>query len=148
MAQKTMDGSVPEDGAFQFELIDAENNVLATVSNNEAGIVAFEQIVFEQPGTYVYCIREVRGDDENISYDAHEEFITITVTDDGEGNLTATSSLVDTLPTFANETKPGTLTLTKQTEGSDAQEEFTFEIELTNESGQPLDSIHIVGEGE
>ena len=146
MAQKTLDGTLPGDGQFQFELIDSDNTVVQTVSNNAAGIVQFDQIVFRQPGTYVYQIREVRGDDPGISYDAHTEVVTITVSDDGHGNLTATSSSMTTLPSFENETKPGMLTVEKKVEGGGSDQVFTFEIELTNDKGMPLSNVHVVGE--
>ena len=146
MAQKTLDGMLPDDGQFQFELIDADNTVVQTVSNNAAGIIQFDQIVFRQPGTYVYQIREVRGDDPGISYDAHTEVVTITVSDDGHGNLTATSSSMTTLPSFENETKPGMLTVEKKVQGGSSDQVFTFEIELTNDKGMPLSNVHVVGE--
>ena len=146
MAQKTLDGTLPGDGQFQFELIDADNAVVQTVSNNAAGIVQFDQIVFRQPGTYVYQIHEVRGDDPGISYDAHTEVVTITVSDDGHGNLTATSSSMTTLPSFENETKPGMLTVEKKVQGGNSDQVFTFEIELTNDKGMPLSNVHVVGE--
>ena len=146
MAQKTLDGMLPGDGQFEFELIDSDNTVVQTVSNNAAGIVQFDQIVFRQPGTYVYQIREVRGDDPGISYDAHTEVVTITVSDDGHGNLTAASSSMTTLPSFENETKPGMLTVEKKVQGGSSDQVFTFEIELTNDRGMPLSNVHVVGE--
>ena len=145
MAQKTLDGMLPGDGQFEFELIDSDNTVVQTVSNNAAGIVQFDQIVFRQPGTYVYQIREVRGDDPGISYDAHTEVVTITVSDDGHGNLTATSSSMTTLPSFENETKPGMLTVEKKVQGGSSDQVFNFEIELTNDKGMPLSNVHVVG---
>ena len=48
------------------------------------------------------------------------------------------------IPVFANETKPGALTVTKQAEGAAGDEVFTFEISLTNEYGQPLDDVNII----
>ena len=53
-------------------------------------------------------------DDNGINYDPHTETITITVADDGHGNLTATTNQSE-LPVFENMTKPGTLTITKET---------------------------------
>lgn len=143
LAQKTLDGRAPGADQFAFELLD-ENNVLQTASNNAAGMVLFDQLVFRQPGTFTYKIREVRGDDAAISYDSHTETVTITVSDDGQGNLTAVSSQGTDIPVFANETKPGALTVTKQAEGAAGDEVFTFEISLTNEYGQPLDDVNII----
>ena len=140
IAQKTLDGRVPADGQFSFELLQ-DNKVIETVSNNAAGMVTFKTLVFKQPGTFTYQIREVRGEDEDINYDSHTETIIITVVSDGKGNLTATSSLGDTIPTFENETKQGSLSFSKEAEGDGT---FTFEITLTDDFGRPLDGISIV----
>ena len=92
--------------------------------------------------TYIYTISEVCGDDDGINYDPHTETITITVADDGHGNLTATTDQNE-LPVFENMTKPGTLTLTKKANIA-TDETFTFEIVLENEYGQPLDEITVL----
>ena len=144
-ARKTLDGSAPAEGMFQFTLTDGDGNT-QTASNEASGMVTFDQIVYRQPGTYTYTIREVRGDDAGINYDTHAETVTVEVTDDGQGNLTATSSSLSNVPSFENETKPGRLTITKQTDGSGTGEEtFIFEIRLTNQYGQSLDNVNIVG---
>ena len=116
IAQKTLDGRIPVDGQFSFELLE-DGEVIDTVSNNAAGMVTFETLVFKTPNTYTYQIREIRGEDKSINYDSHVETVTITVTDDGKGNLTATSSQGDTIPTFENETKQGSLSFSKEAEG-------------------------------
>ena len=154
MAQKTLDGRSPADGQFAFELVkvDTEENtseVVETARNNEAGMVAFKQLVFKQPGTYTYQIREVRGDDPAISYDNHTETITINVVDDGAGNLTATKVTDgDEIPSFENETKPGSLQVVKQAEDGTGDAYFTFVINLTDDYGRPLDNVVILGGAE
>ena len=107
-------------------------------------MVTFRPLTFEIPGTYIYTISEVRGDDDGINYDPHTETITINVTDDGHGNLTASTDKNE-LPLFENMTKPGTLTITKETNIA-TDETFTFEIVLENEYGQPLDEITVLKE--
>ena len=74
--------------------------------------------------------------------------MTITVSDDGHGNLTASSSSMTTLPSFENETKPGTLTVSKEATGGTGDEVFTFEITLTDDYGRPLDNVNIIGAAE
>ena len=151
LAQKTLDGRSPEDGQFTFELVrtdGTEPEVVETVHNNGAGMVTFQQLVFMQPGTFTYQIREVRGEDEAINYDSHVETVTITVSDDGAGNLTAVSSLGTDIPSFENETKPGTLTVSKEATGGTGDEVFTFEITLTDDYGRPLDNVSIIGAAE
>ena len=47
---------------------------------------------------------------------------------------------------FENETKPGVLTVTKETDGSGTGDEvFIFDIYLTHEYGQALDDFIVVG---
>ena len=140
MAQKTLDGQMPEDDAFEF-VLKRNDEVIHTVTN-KSGMVTFKPITFTQPGTYVYTISEVRGDDDGINYDPHTETITINVTDDENGNLTATTDQNE-LPLFENMTKPGTLTIKKETDIA-TDETFTFEIVLENEYGQPLDQITVL----
>ena len=147
IAQKTLDGRAPSDGQFTFELLQGDE-VVQTVSNNAAGMVTFDQLVFKQPGTFIYKIREVRGEDASISYDSHVETITVTVEDDGHGNLTATKSIGDTVPSFENETKPGTLQVSKEAAGGTGEDVFTFEITLTDDYGRSLDDISILGAAE
>ena len=55
--------------------------------------------------------------------------------------MTATSSQGDTIPTFENETKQGSLSFSKEAEGDGT---FTFEIILTDDYGRPLDGISVV----
>ena len=97
--------------------------------------------------SFGYTISEVRGDDAGINYDTHEEPVTIVVTDDGTGTLTAATTYQNESAKFENETKPGTLTVTKQTDGNgDPDEEFTFEIRLTDDLGRSLDSVNIISD--
>lgn len=141
-ARKTLDGRAPAAGAFAFVLEGEGERMEAT--NGDSGLVTFEPLTFRAPGTYEYAIREVRGDDPGISYDPREIAVTVTVSDDGRGNLTASSSLGGEVPVFENETKPGTLTVTKIAEGQGSGEEvFTFEVVLTNERGMPLDGAYV-----
>ena len=142
MDQKTLNGRTLEDDAFEITL--STNNTVIQTATNKSGMVTFEPITFIEPGTYVYTINEVRGDDDGINYDPHTETITITVVDDGHGNLTASTDKNE-LPLFENMTKPGTLTLTKKANIA-TDETFTFEIVLENEYGQPLDEITVLKE--
>ena len=48
--------------------------------------------------TFTYAVREVRPDDGSaiagVDYDGHAATMTVTVTDDGSGNLTATTPAI------------------------------------------------------
>ncbi len=67
-ATKTMDGEIPDDGVFEFELLDKNGNLLQTVTNL-GGNISFEPINYKKSGTYIYTIREKHGDDYVIYYD-------------------------------------------------------------------------------
>lgn len=54
---------------------------------------AFGEIAFTAPGTYVYTITEVDGNEPGVSYSGAEYTWTVTVTDNGTGTLTATDTL-------------------------------------------------------
>lgn len=144
IATKTMDGRAPEEGAYTFRL-EKDGELIQETANDGTGVVMFDTLIFRQPGDFTYTITEVRGDDAGISYDPHAETITIHVEDDGSGTLTATTTYDADGAKFVNESKPGTLTVTKRTEGGgDPEEEFTFEIRLTDELGRNLDNVSIV----
>ena len=145
LARKTLDGLIPAGGHFTFQLLQ-DGNVIEEVTNSDTGLIQFTQLVFRAPGTYTYQIKEVRGDDAGIVYDTHTESITIQVDDDGQGNLTAISSVPSGSIVFENETKPGVLTVTKETDGGGTGDEvFIFDVYLTNEYGQALDNFTVVG---
>lgn len=68
-ATKTIDGNVPEAGAFTFELKDADGNVISTAVNDENGVITFDTLYFDEVGGTQYSISEVKGDDDGIIYD-------------------------------------------------------------------------------
>lgn len=88
-AVKSLDGRALNEGEFSFELKDADGNVLQTKENDTEGAVAFDSIIFDQPGTYTYTVSEVKGDDSTITYDETVYTAIITVTDDLSGHLAA-----------------------------------------------------------
>lgn len=106
-AAKRLDGRVLKDGEFTFELKDQDGNVVSSAKNDENGAVAFDTISFDEAGTYNYTVTEAAGSDETITYDNTVYKVTITVTDDGNGSLSASVDTGDKNLVFTNKyTKP------------------------------------------
>lgn len=84
---KVLDGRTLADGEFNFELHDADGNVLQTVANNAEGSIVFDKITYDAEGTYEYTISEVAGDAEGITYDDTTYTAKVVVTDDGQGSF-------------------------------------------------------------
>ncbi|MBQ9954103.1 MAG: VCBS domain-containing protein [Eggerthellaceae bacterium] len=103
-ASKTLDGKAPESGKFSFQLKDDKGNVVATATNSASGAISFGSMSFDKPGTYKYTISEVAGTDKSVKYDSSVHNVTVTVTEDASGKLSATVSYSGT-PAFANKTK-------------------------------------------
>lgn len=101
-AEKILNGRDLENNEFKFELADSDGNVIQTVTNNANGQIYFNEIQYEEAGEYVYSIREVTGTEETITYDESEFSVVVTVTDDGEGQLTAMAQYVDGTAVFEN----------------------------------------------
>ncbi|MBR3784948.1 MAG: VWA domain-containing protein [Firmicutes bacterium] len=100
VGQKTLEGRDLEREEFTFELYQitaAGKSLLQTIKNgsidrNTVGSIAFETLNFSKPGVYQYEIREAAGTAEGVTYDEAVYQVTISVTDDGAGNLVAATS--------------------------------------------------------
>lgn len=86
-AIKVLEGRKLKKDEFSFKLVgeDAES----TVTNDADGKISFDKFEYDEPGTYVYTISEVKGDEAGMTYDKSVFTATVNVIDDGEGNLKA-----------------------------------------------------------
>lgn len=108
-ASKVLSGEDLKEGQFSFQLKDADGKVLQTAKNAADGTVGFKAISYDKPGTYGYSISEVNDAQKNVTYDAAEHQVTVTVTDDGAGHLVATVTYDgDVAPVFKNTYTPPT----------------------------------------
>ena len=89
-AKKTMDGEVPTD-KYTFVIKDAKGEIERVT--NDAGTITFSKYLFEKPGTYVFTISELPGENPNVVYDSAVYTATVHVKADAEGRMSAQVSL-------------------------------------------------------
>ena len=150
-ATKTMDGApATEDMAFEFTLKEGENVIQTVTAAN--GAVLFDPIIYTSAGTHVYTIVEnwetYSGplDASGVTFDTHVETVTVEVTDDGGGKLSAEVTYDADGPAFANRTNPGDLIITKNVVGqtaANADDTFTFTIRIKSPTGGDINSASI-----
>ncbi|MBQ6952009.1 MAG: Cna B-type domain-containing protein, partial [Clostridia bacterium] len=128
---------------FSFQLKDAADNVLQTKTNDADGNVIFDSIAYEAGGEYKYTITEVKGESGGVTYDEHVVNVTVNVTDNGDGELTA-EAVYEGETTFVNayETE-GSFELKgeKQLIGREFKEGDTFTFKLSGDENAKLPEV-------
>lgn len=101
VAFKNLIGKNLQNEEFTFELRDAAGKLVEAVSNDAGGRIAFKDLVFTAEDmvdadgnkvmskTFVYQLTEKTGNVPGMEYAGSEYVITVTVTDDGKGALSA-----------------------------------------------------------
>ena len=155
---KALSGRDLVDGEFSFELYEGSNKLQTTTNKN--GKITFPSIKFEKEGTYNYTVKEVKGDNNTITYDESEKQVTVKVTKDG--NELKSEVVYPESKTFNNTFTPketsATIELDKNLDGRDLVDgEFSFELyegsnklqTTTNKNGKvTFDSISYKEVGE
>ncbi len=154
IGSKTLNGRDQKAGEFTFVLSSAENygDVIPEMPLKavtlDGGSFTFETLTFTKAGTYVFTVIEDATEKlPGVSYDATEYRYTVTVTDNGNGVLTAAATLekvtedglaaADAL-TFTNTYTPKAVSVTlsgeKTLNGRPLKEgEFSFQLYVTDE---------------
>ncbi len=86
-AVKVLEGRELKKDEFSFKLVG--EGIESTVTNDADGKISFDKFEYDEPGTHVYTISEVKGDEAGMTYDKSVFTATVNVVDDGEGNLKA-----------------------------------------------------------
>ncbi|WP_418954083.1 Spy0128 family protein [Tractidigestivibacter sp.] len=167
-ASKVLSGATLQDGQFEFEAnvdgisVDKHNDANGNVSFGSVtytvDVLAGQPVQSDGSRTkpFSYTVKElvpsdaVNGVKDGVTYDQSEWTITVTVKDDGQGNLTATKSATKTNsddttvtkdePVFNNTytAKPVTLTgdtaltVTKRVTGFNSSEAYSFNLALAS----------------
>ncbi|MBF7051337.1 Spy0128 family protein, partial [Streptococcus sp. HF-2466] len=137
-ANKVLTGRDLEANEFAFDLIDPNGKVVETVKNAKDGKISFKELTFKTAGTYTYTIKEQAGALGGVKYDTKVIKATVTVTDDGKGQLHATVAYENNQNTFTNtysaDKATATLSAKKLLEGRNLKEgEFEFELTGTDD---------------
>lgn len=123
----------PADGEFTFALIDVATGQEIDRTTNVGNAFTFKAISYTATGSHAYQVKEVAGQDGTITYSDAVLDVTVSATDDGSGQLTATANKTAADLTFTNIYTPtattATITGTKALTGRDlAEGEFSFDL--------------------
>lgn len=95
-AKKNLTGRELQADEFEFELVDDKGNVIDSEKNDKQGNIQFKPLTYgrdndgvDDCGEYRYVIREKNTGEKNVTYDKTEHHVTVTVSDNLQGNLTA-----------------------------------------------------------
>ena len=147
-ATKFLTGRDLKDGEFSFELVEGEGKdakVVATGKNAADGKITMSAVKYDKAGTHAYTLREVKGNAGGITYSDAKYTIETTITDNGDGTLSATHVLKGTEPAEFKNTYSVTpldaeldFDLSKVISGRDWTDGDEFSFTITAPEGAPL----------
>lgn len=95
------------EGDFTFLVLDENDAVAATGYNKANGTIEFTEITYTAPGVHNYTMAEEDGGMGGVVYDLNTSFtVTVTVTDNGDGTLTAAADYNGATVAFENKYAP------------------------------------------
>ena len=149
---KVLRGKDLKDGEFTFEQVeynDQEETVVAAGTNDKDGNITMDAVTYTKPGTYMYTVREKAGSNPGITYDRMTYEVTVYVTDNGDGTLSANVEGPEKM-TFNNTYEPEdaavSVTAMKKLDGSVLKDgQFTFQ--LKDEDGEVVSTVKNAADG-
>lgn len=163
---KVLEGKAWNGDSFTFQIAADESNPNApmpkdtevTVSaptgkdanNNDQATFDFGSITFDTPGTYVYKVTEVKGDNAGITYSENVATITITVKDNHDGTLSAGVAIANNVFTNTYHSEldyaaGGGLEIVKTFENA-SMREFSFTVTPKDAASAEKLGINMTGE--
>lgn len=137
----------------------AKDGVSTIELHKDAQVGNFGTIEYAKPGTYTYVITEQPGDEAALTFSKATYRVTVTVTDDDAGKLSAKTEIAQLTDdagdaaertveaaVFTNTAKTGSLTVKKTVVGGDSQREFGFAVTLADGDGEPVSGTFGKGE--
>ena len=149
-ATKVLTGRDMAEGEFSFELVEGEGKdakVVATGKNAADGKITMSPVKYDKADKHKYTLREVKGGttSKGITYSDAKYTIQTTITDNGDGTLSATHELEGDKPaTFKNTYSVTPLDeeldfdLSKAVDGRDWTDADKFSFTITAPEGAPL----------
>ena len=112
---KVLKGKDLKAGQFKFVMVDENGKKIDEVKNEADGNFTFDSITYklsdlggEKKKVFTYGISEVKGSDRRIIYDEKVHTVVVTVTDNGDGTMTATADKSREDIRFVNTTRDKT----------------------------------------
>ena len=145
-ANKVLTGRELKEGEFSFELVEGDK-VVTTGTNAADGAITMGKVAYDKPGKHTYTLREVNGGttSKGITYSDTKYTIETTITDNGDGTLSATHELKSATPaTFKNTYSVTPLDaeldfdLSKVISGREWTDGDEFSFTITAPDGAPL----------
>lgn len=144
---KELTGRELKQGEFSFTL--AGHGYLLNTTNKADGAIVFTPVKLDAEGTYTFSVSEYQGDKGGIGYDGNTYQVTVEVTDNGDGTLSAEVIYPNGILKFSNTyTVKGdtefTVAGTKTMDGRLLNEEDVFEFQLQDSAGTVLQTVEAV----
>ncbi len=105
---KTLSGRTLAAGEFSFGLYydsnpndELDGDLIASATNDAEGKYSFAPRTYTTPGTYDYKVKEIPGTLGGVTYDETEYSVTVTVTDNGSGQLVASVNNSDPTTSYS-----------------------------------------------